>query len=236
MKALLLAAGLGTRLQPITNEIPKCLVPINGRPLLDIWLEMLISANITDILINLHYFPKKVIQYLEDCQFSGIPKTVFEENLLGTGGTLLKNRDFFENDQILLIHADNLSKFNMTDFINCHLNRSIDTDITMMTFFTDSPKTCGIVKVDKENRVIGFFEKVDNPPSNLANGAVYILEPSVISFLGSLNKEVIDFSTDVIPNYIGKINVFMNSIYHRDIGNLESYARAQKEYSENFYV
>ncbi|TGN07992.1 nucleotidyltransferase family protein [Leptospira ilyithenensis] len=236
MKALLLAAGLGTRLRPITNDIPKCLVPINSRPLLDYWLELLTDANVKDILVNLHYFPEQVVRYIEGSKYKDIATTIFEPELLGTGGTLLKNRSFFENDQVMLIHADNLSKFNILNFIDSHYNRPSGTEMTMMTFVTDIPETCGIVELDAENRLVQFHEKVKNPPGNVANGAVYILEPSVIDFLSSLNQDFIDFSTEVIPKYLGRINTFLNSTYHRDIGNLESYAKAQDEFSKLFSI
>jgi mannose-1-phosphate guanylyltransferase len=218
MKVLLLAAGLGTRLRPLTNTVPKCLVLINGKPLLEYWLDMLVEVGIKDILVNLHYLPEEVKKYLSNSKYKNIVKTVYEEVLLGTGGTLLKNREFIGNDRVMLVHADNLSLFQMRDFIKAHENRPAGTMLTMMSFQTDAPETCGILKLDDEGRVIEFFEKVKNPPGNIANGAVYILEPSVIDFLL------------VIPFYLGRINIFLNNIYHRDIGNMESYSIAQQEF------
>ncbi|MDZ4726958.1 MAG: nucleotidyltransferase family protein [Leptospira sp.] len=230
MKALLLAAGFGTRLRPVTDRIPKCLVPINGKPLLEIWLELLEKADLSGIIVNLHYLPEKVINFLDNSKFKNRVTTVYEKELLGTAGTLLSNRQSYPSEAVILIHADNLSQFDIIDFIQSHNKRPIGCEITMMTFKTDLPKLCGIVESDAENRLIGFYEKVENPPGNLANGAVYIVEPSVIQFLISLNKEVIDFSTEVIPNYLGRIFLYENNTYHRDIGNLESYAIGQREY------
>ena len=89
MRALLLAAGLGIRLRPITNSIPKCLIEINGRPLLDYWIELLSEGGIVDILINLHHLPNAVISYIESCRYPVKVTTVYEQRLLGTGGTLL---------------------------------------------------------------------------------------------------------------------------------------------------
>ena len=98
----------------------------------------------------------------------------------------------------------------------------------MMLFISDNPSSCGIVEI-KNNIVQNFYEKINNPPSNLANGAVYICEPSIISFLEKLNKASIDFSNEVIPSFLGKINTYVNDEYHRDIGTIESYALAQVE-------
>jgi mannose-1-phosphate guanylyltransferase len=80
--------------------------------------------------------------------------------------------------------------------------------------------------LDERGVVKAFHEKVPNPPGNLANGAVYIIEPTIFSFLQSLNKEIIDFSTEVLPHYVGHIYTFHNSGYHRDIGTIASYKLA----------
>jgi len=97
-----------------------------------------------------------------------------------------------------------------------------------MTFQTDSPESCGIVELDERNVVKAFHEKKEHQQGNLANGAVYIVEPSIFSFLKGLKKETIDFSTEVLPNFIGRIFTFHNHIYHRDIGTPESYQKAQE--------
>lgn len=230
MRALLLAAGYGTRLRPITNSIPKCLVEINGRPLLDHWIELLSKGGIVDILINLHYLPEAVRSYLDNCDFSLNIMTVYEETLMGTGGTLLRNRDYFKNEPLMLIHADNLSLFDMSAFIQRYEKREAGIEMTMMTFTTAEPELCGIVELDERGIVKKIFEKVENPPGNLANGAVYILAPSVMDFLISLNSKMIDFSTEVLPHFLDRINSFHNDIYHRDIGTEESLRVAQHEY------
>ena len=93
MRALLLAAGLGTRLRPITDTIPKCLVPINGAPLLQIWLERLTEAGIGPFLINTHYLEEQVKTFLEESAFLERAKLIHENYLLGTAGTLIENLD-----------------------------------------------------------------------------------------------------------------------------------------------
>ena len=233
MKALLLAAGLGTRLQPLTNTIPKCLVEIHGKPLLEYWITMLYESGVHPLLVNLHHHASKVIDFLNRSKYRKFVSTVYEERLLGTGGTLLRNRYFFNNEPLMLVHADNLSIFDVRAFINSHMNRPTGCEITMMTFKTPTPHSCGIIETDERGCIRAFHEKVANPPSNLASGAVYILEASIFNFLENINKEYIDFSTEVIPNYIGKIYTFHNDIYHRDIGTVESYEMACKEFQNN---
>lgn len=230
MKALLLAAGFGTRLRPITDHIPKCLVPIHGRPLLGYWLDMLLPHDIDRVLINTHYLPDAVRQYVAKSTWSSSIDMVHENKLLGTGGTVLANRKYLEGGAFMVAHADNLTRFNVAAFITFHSNRPAGVDITMMTFDTDAPQNCGIVELDSHNLVNAFHEKVVNPPSNHANAAVYIFEPSVIDFLATLNNDVIDISTEVLPHYLGRMQAFHNADYHRDIGTLESLRLGEIEF------
>ncbi len=232
MKAILLTAGYGSRLRPLTDVLPKCLLPINGRPLLEYWFSMLISAGVTSILMNLHYLPHIMKDWVRLTEYASNIKMVFEESLLGTGGTLFKNILFVGNEPVMLVHADNLCTTDIEAYIESHKNRPQGTEITLMTFDTPTPETCGIVEIDHSGIVRGFHEKVANPPGNLANAAVYIVEPSVMDFLASLNKSFIDFSKDVLPVYVGKIYTFHNLNYHRDIGNPESYLMAQIEFPQ----
>ena len=232
MKALLLAAGLGTRLRPLTDNIPKCLIEIEGKPLLEYWFAMLHHGGVYPLLVNLHHHADMVANFVNNSPYQEFVATVFEKKLLGTGGTLLKNRDFFGDEPLMLVHADNLSIFDVQAFVNIHQNRSAGCEITMMTFRTPTPHTCGIIETDEKGCVQAFHEKVSNPPGDMANGAVYIVEPSIFNYLEGLNKEFIDFSTDVIPSFIGRINTFHNDVYHRDIGTIESYEAACKEFPQ----
>lgn len=237
MKALLLAAGMGTRLRPITDEIPKCLVPINDKPLLQYWLENLAASKIESFLINTHHLSEQVEDFVLRSIYKNKITLSHEVTLLNTGGTVLANKDYFASDKpFMLVHADNLSFCDFNAFIDAHKNRPQGCKITMMLFYTDAPSSCGIVELDNNNIVQQFHEKVENPPSKLANGAVYICEPDIIAFLQSLNKTDIDFSKDVLPRYLGKIYTFLNDTYHRDIGTIESYTLAQSEILDIFRV
>lgn len=233
MRALLLAGGLGTRLRPLTNHIPKCLVPVHGKPLLQYWLELLLPNGIEAVLVNTHYLPEPVRAFVANSPWHDRITLVHEEMLLGTGGTVLCNRDFFGGQPFIVAHADNLTRFDPAAFIAGHQARPPGCEMTMMTFETDDPRSCGIVEEDERGVVRAFHEKVEHPPGNHANAAVYLFEPSVIGFLAALGKEVIDLSTEVIPRYIGRIATFHNRGYHRDIGSPESLARAEQEFKPN---
>ncbi len=234
MKAILLTAGYGSRLKPLTDILPKCLFPINGRPLVGYWLSMLKDAGLNSVLLNLHYLGDKMKEWIELSPYSSLVRLVNEDVLLGTGGTLYKNKDYINNDSVMLIHADNLCITDLSEFIEAHRFRPSGTEITMMTFQTPTPNTCGIVEIDNTGIVKQFYEKVENPPGNLANAAVYIIEPVVLNFLGSFNKAILDFSTEVLPKYVemGKVFTYYNNRYHRDIGTLESYITSQIEFPQ----
>jgi len=229
MKALLLAAGLGTRLKPLTEIWPKCLMPIHGRPLLEYWLGILKQQKIDDVLVNTHHHVDIVTDFLQRPQFKNWVQSVYEPDLLGTAGTLRKNIDFFRKDTVLIVHADNWSCCDFSDFISYHHNRRpSETVITMMTFDCDVPTSCGIVELDEKSVVIDFHEKVKNPPGKLANAAVYIIEPEVLKWIEE-NPHVTDFSTEVLPQFIGKIATWKNGNIHRDIGTVEMLTKAQND-------
>lgn len=231
MRALILAAGRGTRLRPITNRVPKCLVPIAGVPLLDYWFDILFSGEIDRILINTHYLAEKVRIHVETSPWQDGVDIAHETELLGTGGTILRNRAFFGPGPFFVAHGDNLTRFDLNAFVDRHRQRPAGVDITMMTFETDAPEACGIVEVDEQGVVQAFHEKVPNPPGTHANSAVYIFEPSVIEFLASLDKQVIDLSTEVLPHFLGRMCTFPNTDYHRDIGTIGSLQKAERDYA-----
>jgi len=230
MRALLLAGGMGTRLRPLTNRVPKCLVPIHGRPLLEYWLDLLLPSGIECVLINTHYLPDQVRGYVAASPWCSRITLVHEESLLGTGGTVLANADFFANDSFMVAHADNLTCFSVSDFIKAHESRPQGAAITMMTFLTDVPQSCGIVELDGAGLVQAFHEKMPHPPGNQANAAVYIFAPEVVTFMRGLGKPVVDLSTEVIPHFLGRITTWLNTDYHRDIGTPGSLAMAEAEF------
>lgn len=226
MKALILAAGRGSRLKPLSDYIPKCLVPIAGQPLLGLWLDTLSTAGIDEVFINLHWQAEQVRDYLAQGSFKGKVQFVSEEKLLGTAGTLLKNRYLFESGEpVLVIHADNLSLFDLPQFLKAHASRPEEALITMMTFQTAHPRDCGIVELNTAQQVMAFHEKVESPPGNLANAAVYIMEPKVITELNQVAAQIdsngnaeLDISIHLLPHLLGRINTWENTQYHQDMG------------------
>jgi mannose-1-phosphate guanylyltransferase len=193
---------------------------------------LLFPAGLQKALINTHYLPEKVRDFVLASRWSERIHLVHEDALLGTGGTVLRNRAFFGGHSFMVAHADNLSRFDVKAFWKRHDERPAGVAITIMTFETDAPQTCGIVVEDRQGIVREFHEKRPDPPGNHANGAVYLFDPEVIDFLDALGKPVVDLSTEVLPHFLGRMWTYHNSVYHRDIGNPGSLRKAEREYPE----
>ena len=229
VRALLLAAGVGTRLHPLTDTWPKCLMPIGERPLLEYWLETLYSSDVREVLVNLHHHSDIVQDFLNRPRFKNWVSYVNELTLLGTAGTLEANKEYFRDCTILLAHADNWCQCDFADFLSCHRKqRPKHCSITMMTFESPTPETCGIVETNPEGVVKTFHEKSSNPPGNQANGAVYLLEPEVLEWIVE-NTNISDFSKEVLPHFMGSIATWHNQGIHRDIGALAMLQLAQSD-------
>ena len=227
MRALLLAAGFGTRLRPLTDTLPKCLVSINGEPLLSKWLNSLNAAGFTEILINTHYLSDLVDDFVAANPMREKIITSYEPKLLGTAGTLRRHRDFFLETGGILLHADNYCLADLEEFLKKHSQRPKQCVMTMMTFETDDPQSCGIVEIDEAGVVTEFYEKVLNPPSCRANGAIYILAPSFFDAVNLDDKNFYDISRDIIPTLIGKIFTHHVAEPLMDIGTMRKLKDAQ---------
>ena len=226
MKTILLAAGFGKRLMPLTKDIPKCLVPIKGVPLLDIWLTRLVEFNLGPFLVNTHYLSSQVEAFIRDSKHNNYVTIANELVLMGTAGTLIKNLDFFQGGDGLLIHSDNYCMADFNAFVSAHKNRPKECLLTMMTFRTNNPTSCGIVELNHQGVVTKFYEKVSNPPGNLANGAIYILSAELLEMIKKELSNAKDFSTEILDQLIGRIFTYETQELFIDIGTPETYKKA----------
>ena len=183
MKAILLSAGYGTRLMPLTKKKPKCLMKIKRKVLLDFWIEKLLKIGIKDILINLHYKKDKVVKHISKSKHKKFLTTITEEKILGTAKTLISNYNFYKSSEVMLIHSDNYCLDNLKKFVSSHKRRPKNCLLTMMTFETESPENCGILEISKKGIVKKIFEKKKNSPGKIANGAVYIISKKLLKYL-----------------------------------------------------
>ena len=234
MKAVLLAAGEGARLRPVTLTTPKCLVDIGGKPLLQHWFDSLTSTRMFDeVIINTHYLAEHVESFLDGCQVDLKLTRSFEADLLGAGGTLLHHEAALMGSDFLVAHADNFSLIDWPKFVKAHETRPANCVGTMMTFRTDDPRSCGIVEIDARDVVINMHEKVENPPGNLANAAIFLFSPDVFNIVRCLGESAfVDISRDMIPLLLGRLVAFQTSGYHRDIGTVESLTTARRDFEK----
>lgn len=232
LRALLLAAGLGTRLRPFTLHTPKCLVEINGEPLLGNWLKKLEGLGCEEVLINTHYLAEKVESYVESQRkVLGMRiKMTHESSLLGTAGSLMANKEFFAGSIGLLIHADNAMAGDLKEVIDRHRGGISECVLTMLTFTSDRPSNCGIVEMNRDGVVVGFHEKVENPPGTTANGAIYVFDERLLEELSLMMPEPSDFSLDVLPRLLGRIQTCHTEQPYIDVGTPESLLKAQTEF------
>ena len=228
MKAILLSAGRGSRLKPITNFMPKCLVPINGQPLLDIWINKLAKLNIKKIFVNTHYFHNQIREYINNHKLKNNITIVKEKKLLDTAGTLNKLIYNVVDEECLLIHADNYSKDDLSSLLIAHRKRPKNCFMTMMVFQTSEPSKCGIVNIDKQKVVTKFFEKKKKFNGNIANAAIYILSKEFLFVYKKNFKNAKNFSKDVIPFCINKIYTYQTKKLFIDIGTPKKYKQALK--------
>ncbi len=233
LRALLLAAGFGTRLRPLTLDTPKCLVPVGGQPLLAHWLQQLELIGTDAALVNTHYLADQVEKFLAGWhQGSMTLQRSHEPSLLGTAGSLLANRTFFRGCTGLLIHADNFSQADLGQLLAAHRRRPAGCLLTMLTFTSPRPSSCGIVETDGDGVVVGFHEKIDNPPGDRANGALYVFDQSFLDWLLINHPNASDFSTEVLPHCLGHIYAWHTDLPYIDIGTSEALAEAEAICSE----
>jgi mannose-1-phosphate guanylyltransferase len=227
VKAFLLAAGVGSRLRPITDTLPKCMVVIDDRPLLDVWLDAFDRAGVDEVLVNLHHLPDVVRDHIAARHGPPVVRAFFEPELLGSAGTLAANRHWVDGDEMFLAcNADNLTDFDLRSLIDEH--RGHDAIATLTVFHSDNPSAGGVVEVDGDGTVTGFTEKPAEPVSDLTNAGMYAFHPSV---LGEITGPApADIGHQLLPRLVGRARAMLVEGYFRDIGTVEAYRRAREEW------
>jgi mannose-1-phosphate guanylyltransferase len=226
MKAFLLAAGKGTRLRPLTLKTPKCLVPVNSKPLIDYWFDLFELYGIDEVLINTSYLAETVKQYIKDHSRGLSIKVVYEETLLGSGGTIKNNWDFVEGEySFFVFYADNLTDINLNNMVEFHGRHQ--KDLTLAVFKVPNPQECGIIEMDDDSSIISFIEKPEKPVSDLAFAGIILSRPGLMDFFP--DKDVFDLGHDVLPKVIGNATGYIMDDYLLDIGTPEKLAQAEND-------
>jgi mannose-1-phosphate guanylyltransferase len=226
MKAFLLAAGRGTRLQPVTFHTPKCLVPINGRPLLEYWFDLLERYGVQDILINTSHLAGKVRHYTDNHARHFMIKHSHEKSLLGSGGTIKRNWDYVRDENcFFVLYADNLTNINLQKMLAFHNSHKKDFTLTLVR--VPNPGECGIVELGRDSSVVSFMEKPEKPVSDLAFAGIMLCSRELKHFFP--RKKVFDLGYDVLPKLAGKAAGYVMPEYLLDIGTPDKLIQAEED-------
>lgn len=224
-KAFLLAGGLGTRLRPLTDSTPKCLVPVGGRPMLHWWFRLCERLDVRELLVNTHHLPDQVRAFVRARQTPMRVSLFHEERLLGTAGTLAANRRLVRGEKdFWIFYADTLIGDDVVPMVALH--RARGADLTMGVFRSPDPKSGGVVSFESDGRITSFEEKPAAPKSDLAAAGVYLAGAKLLAALPPAGG---DLSCDVFPSLMGNACAYrLDSVI--DLGTPERYALAEKEF------
>lgn len=228
MKALILAAGEGTRLRPLTGDRPKPMLPVGDVPLLERIVSLLRHHGIVDIAINLHYKPWSIVHHLGHGTRWGVRiHYSFEEELLGSAGAA-KRLEWYLDESFIVFYGDVYTEMNLSGLMEAHSRSS--AQVTMSLYAVDNPTECGIVELDEQSRVRRFVEKPapDQVFSRLANAGIFVVEPNVLSWVPTGCP--IDFGHDVFPQMLTTGQAIVGYPIEDaliDIGTPENYRKAQ---------
>jgi mannose-1-phosphate guanylyltransferase len=229
VKAFLLAAGCGTRLRPLTDTLPKCLVLIAGKPLLLHWFQALADAGVSDVLVNTHYLASLVEAVAESWRGPLRVTLSHEPELLGSGGTLVANRQFVAGQHdFLIVYADNLTNAPLRPLWDAH--QQSGAVLTTYVYETSKPREKGICVLEPaSDRIVGFEEKPLQPSSNIANAGIAVARHDIFDSMPATPP--IDLSRDVMPALVGRMQAVRTTAYIRDIGSLADYEAARAEWA-----
>jgi mannose-1-phosphate guanylyltransferase len=225
VKAFLLAGGRGERLRPLTLSCPKCLVPINGVPLLRVWLELLTRGGVTDVLLNVSHHAEAVRQQLQ--QWYGPPRVqlVIESEPQGTAGTVVHHRRFVEREESFWVfYADNLTDVLLDDMRATHSRHT--GPLTMGLFHAPVPSAAGIVEMNGDGRIVSFTEKPAQPKGDLANAGMYLVRSELLRELPESSDGLLDFGFHILPALVGRMYGHVVEQFVMDIGTPEALAAA----------
>jgi mannose-1-phosphate guanylyltransferase len=216
MRAMVLAAGLGTRLRPLTNEITKPMVPVLDRPVMAHILDLLEHHGFSDVIANLHYFPESIKQY-----FGERLSYRFEPELLGTAGGVRGCADFFGDDSFVVISGDALTDIDLSAFAARH--REAGGIATLAVKKVSDTREYGVVLHDRDGRITGFQEKPSPQEalSDLGNCGIYMFKPEIFDYFP--DRPFVDWAQDVFPTLLeNDIPFHIHEVreYWNDVGSL----------------
>ena len=232
MKAFILAAGLGTRLRSLGLDLPKVMVPIGGKPLLEHHIELLRAQGIREVIVNLHYLPEKITGYFGDGGKWGVRITYSHEpELLGTAGAVKKMDAALRDGTFVVVYGDNLVRVDFAPLVEFHRSRTALATVAL--FESPEPWTGGVVETAADGRITRFVEKPDRKSisTNLISAGIFVLEPQVLDAIPV--GRFYDFGKDVFPGLLAEgkpLYAMKPDAYVQDVGTPERLAKAQRDF------
>src|SRR5918992_996502 len=230
MQAVILVGGQGTRLRPITYDVPKALVPLRNRPFMGYMLDFLRAGGLDRAVISLGYLPDPIQEYLAECDLDGFSVDyAVEDRALGTAGGIKNAEKYLSGDTMVVVNGDVLTGMDLSRAIEVH--KASDALATIVLTSVEDPTAYGLVEVDHEMLVHRFIEKpaADEVTTNLVNAGVYVLEPEVLAMIP--RGQEFSIEREIFPELQakGRLRAYISSSYWRDIGTPRSYLMASHD-------
>lgn len=225
MRAMILAAGVGSRLDPLTRNLPKPLVPIINRPVMEHIIELLKLHGFTDIMVNLHYLGDQIQSYFEDGSKWGVNiHYSCEEQLWGDAGSVKRVQEFFKDEAFIVVGGDDLADIDLTRLVKTHRDKKALATIALS--LVDDPSEYGIVLMNEEGRITRFMEKPKGEVifSNTANTGVYVFEPEIFDLIPRNTFYL--FGKTFFPQMLAQGRALyghLTASYWKDVGSLQIY-------------
>lgn len=238
-KAMIMAAGVGSRLDPLTQDVPKPLIPIANRPIMDILFERLLDISIKDVIANTHYKAEKIIEHYENNNMGINFNYIYEEELSGTAGGVKKCQFFFDDgEDFLVLSADGLSNANLKAGIKTHKKSGAIATMGIKKIALEEIPNFGVVVTDNEGFITGFQEKptIKEAKSDCINTGIYIFNYKIFDYIPA--DTFYDFAKNVFPDLLSKkikINTFPVNEYWSDIGTIEKYFQSTHDLFKDLY-
>lgn len=229
LKAMVMSAGIGSRLEPLTLDVPKPLIPVANKPVMDILFENLAYVGITDVICNTYYLAEQIIKRYKNNKLGINFNYITEETLSGTAGGVKKCQFFFDkNEPFLVLSADGLTNADIQKGIEIHKNSNAIATIGIKQIKKEEVSNFGVVVTDKNGFITEFQEKpsVKDAKSNFINTGIYIFDYKIFDYIPE--NTFYDFAKNVFPKLLAEhaINTFEIKDYWSDIGTLEQYKQS----------
>lgn len=237
MKAMILAAGYGTRLKPLTDEIPKALIEINHTPLLELVIKKLVATGVTEIIINIHHHAEQIESFIREKNDFGIRiKLSRESEILGTGGGLKKVAHFFDDGQPFILHnVDIISTINLAEMYQYHNERN-----ALVTLALKKRETKRFFVIDDNNFICGHediskkLRRMKRKPigkiSLMPFCGIHVISPKIFDYFKKAGSfSIVDVYLDLIEKGLPVIGYQADQFYWKDIGKMEALEEVQKE-------